>query len=154
MLWNGQRHFKNLAAFAARFLKCVWPCWPEMLSRNVDQIIFILFGKCLFTFSVTPSVCWEIFRFFFVVNHLPQKRIQKFVKHLRWSFMQKASSQILDRVLNTLVRNDLNLIIWVSLMIKIQNLNFITNVFEELNDFLILTDSVDIYYIYLKKQQT
>ena len=68
--------------------------------------------------------------------------------------MQKASSQILDRVLNTLVRNDLNLIIWVSLMIKIQNLNFITNVFEELNDFLILTDSVDIYYIYLKKQQT
>ena len=25
MLWNGQTHFKNLAAFAAGFLKCVWP---------------------------------------------------------------------------------------------------------------------------------
>ena len=24
---NGQVHFKNLAAFAARFLKCVWPFW-------------------------------------------------------------------------------------------------------------------------------
>ena len=24
---NGQTHFKNLAAFAARFLKCVWPFW-------------------------------------------------------------------------------------------------------------------------------
>ena len=25
MYQNGQKHFKNLAAFAARFLKCVWP---------------------------------------------------------------------------------------------------------------------------------
>ena len=24
---NGQAHFKNFAAFAARFLKCVWPFW-------------------------------------------------------------------------------------------------------------------------------
>ena len=25
ILQNGQAHFQNLAAFAARFLKCVWP---------------------------------------------------------------------------------------------------------------------------------
>ena len=25
MLQNGQTYFKNLAAFAANFLKCVWP---------------------------------------------------------------------------------------------------------------------------------
>ena len=24
---NGQAHFKNLAAFAATFLNCVWPFW-------------------------------------------------------------------------------------------------------------------------------
>ena len=24
---NRQAHFKNIAAFAARFLKCVWPFW-------------------------------------------------------------------------------------------------------------------------------
>ena len=27
MSQNGQTHFKNLAAFAARFLKCAWPLW-------------------------------------------------------------------------------------------------------------------------------
>ena len=27
---NGQSHFKNLAAFAARFLKCVRPFWDIM----------------------------------------------------------------------------------------------------------------------------
>ena len=26
---NGQTHFKNLAAFAARFLKCVWPFYDN-----------------------------------------------------------------------------------------------------------------------------
>ena len=31
---NGQTHFKNLAAFAARFLKCVWPFWDVMQCRN------------------------------------------------------------------------------------------------------------------------
>ena len=30
MFQNGQTHFKNLAAFAARFLKCVWPFWDIM----------------------------------------------------------------------------------------------------------------------------
>ena len=25
MPWNGQTHFKNLAANVARFLKCAWP---------------------------------------------------------------------------------------------------------------------------------
>ena len=27
---KGQTHFKNLAANAARFLKCVWPFWDLM----------------------------------------------------------------------------------------------------------------------------
>ena len=30
MSQNVQTHFKNLAAFAARFLKCVWPFWDIM----------------------------------------------------------------------------------------------------------------------------
>ena len=30
---NGQVHFKNLAAFAAIFLKCVWPFWDIMCLR-------------------------------------------------------------------------------------------------------------------------
>ena len=33
MSQNGQTHFKNLAANAARFLKCVWPCWDIMYQR-------------------------------------------------------------------------------------------------------------------------
>ena len=33
MSQNGQTHFKNLAAFAARFLKCVWPFWDIMHWR-------------------------------------------------------------------------------------------------------------------------
>ena len=34
---NGETHFKNLAANAARFLKCVWPFYDiakEMLEGN------------------------------------------------------------------------------------------------------------------------
>ena len=30
---NGQAHFKNLAADAARFLKCVWPFWNIIYWR-------------------------------------------------------------------------------------------------------------------------
>ena len=30
MSQNGQAHLKNLAAFAARFLKCVGPFWDIM----------------------------------------------------------------------------------------------------------------------------
>ena len=30
MSQNGQAHFKNLAAFAARFLMRVWPFWDIM----------------------------------------------------------------------------------------------------------------------------
>ena len=33
MSQNGQMHFKNLAAFAARFLKCVCPSWDIMYQR-------------------------------------------------------------------------------------------------------------------------
>ena len=34
MSQNGQTHFKNLSAFAARFLKCVWPFWDIMGETN------------------------------------------------------------------------------------------------------------------------
>ena len=30
MSQDGQAHFKNIAAHAARFLKCVWPFWDIM----------------------------------------------------------------------------------------------------------------------------
>ena len=30
LMHNGQTHFKNFVAFAARFLKCVWPFWEIM----------------------------------------------------------------------------------------------------------------------------
>ena len=33
MSQNGQTHFKNLAANAARFLKCVRPFWDSMHER-------------------------------------------------------------------------------------------------------------------------
>ena len=33
MSQTGQTHFKNLAGFAARFLKCVWPYWNIMHLR-------------------------------------------------------------------------------------------------------------------------
>ena len=31
MSQNGQTHFKTLAAFAAKFLKCVWPFWDIII---------------------------------------------------------------------------------------------------------------------------
>ena len=38
MSQNGQTHFKNLAADAARFLKRVWPFWDIMHQRvNSDN---------------------------------------------------------------------------------------------------------------------
>ena len=44
MSQNGQTHFKNLAGFAARFVKCVWPFWDIMHLRV--KIIF-----CFKTYS-------------------------------------------------------------------------------------------------------
>ena len=36
---NGQIHFKNLAANAVRFLKCVWPPWDVMRKRLMEITI-------------------------------------------------------------------------------------------------------------------
>ena len=41
MSQNGQAHFKNLAANAATFLKCVWPFWDIMNLR------FKIICKCV-----------------------------------------------------------------------------------------------------------
>ena len=30
---NGQVHFENVAAFAARFLKCIWPFWDVVQKK-------------------------------------------------------------------------------------------------------------------------
>ena len=39
MSQNGQTQFKNLAAFAARFLKCAWPFY-DIVKQSVDEIIY------------------------------------------------------------------------------------------------------------------
>ena len=39
MSQNGQTHIKNLTAFAARFLKCVWPFWDNYTSKGEDEFI-------------------------------------------------------------------------------------------------------------------
>ena len=37
MSQNGQTLFENTAAFAARFLKCVWPIWV-IVHKSVNKI--------------------------------------------------------------------------------------------------------------------
>ena len=37
MSQNGQTHFKNLAAFVVRFLKCVWQFW-DIIFQNQNQV--------------------------------------------------------------------------------------------------------------------
>ena len=48
MSQNGQTHFKNLAANAAIFLKCVWPFWDIMhyglkFLKYFQKLAFFLF---------------------------------------------------------------------------------------------------------------
>ena len=45
MSQNGQTHFKNLPAFAARFLKYVWPFWDIMFLRVNRPIIDCVIEK-------------------------------------------------------------------------------------------------------------
>ena len=59
MFQNGQIHFKNLAVFAARFLKCAWPFWDIMHQRAK----FALYN------SKREDVCNE-FQNFMIVNLL------------------------------------------------------------------------------------
>ena len=40
MSQNGQTHFKNFAAFAARFLKCVWPFWDVKCIKGLNLCVF------------------------------------------------------------------------------------------------------------------
>ena len=41
MSQNGQAHFKNLAANAARFLECVWPFW-DIMYEGVNTFMHML----------------------------------------------------------------------------------------------------------------
>ena len=49
MSQNGQTRFKNLAAFAAIFLKCVWPFWDicikELKSGFIDWMLNFIILK-------------------------------------------------------------------------------------------------------------
>ena len=49
---NGQTHFKNLAPFTARFLKCVWPFWDIRLKL----IVFLQSCKRLMGFTLSFEV--------------------------------------------------------------------------------------------------
>ena len=51
MSQNGQTHFKNLAAFAAKFLKCVWPFWDIM--QRFNQRPLTIFAEKLHDGSLT-----------------------------------------------------------------------------------------------------
>ena len=43
MSQNGQTNFKNLTAFAARFLKCVWPFYDIAKQRvNINSMTKIV----------------------------------------------------------------------------------------------------------------
>ena len=45
MSQNGQTHFKNLAANAARFLKCVWQFWDIMHLRVNNSVVLDFITK-------------------------------------------------------------------------------------------------------------
>ena len=53
MSQNGQTHFKNLAGFAARFLKCVRTLCMKGLKLDLTQC----FVNHVFVFSVAKAVC-------------------------------------------------------------------------------------------------
>ena len=50
MSQNGQTHFKNLAAFAARFLKRVWPFW-NIIHQRVKSVASSKLGKKIASIS-------------------------------------------------------------------------------------------------------
>ena len=47
MSQNGQKYFKNLAALAARFLKCVWPFW-DIMRWSVKDILYDAFSVTIY----------------------------------------------------------------------------------------------------------
>ena len=59
MSQNGQTHFKNLAASAARFLKCIWPFWDIMDQRVKGIILNIYFVR--YRYVVPFLIFWGLF---------------------------------------------------------------------------------------------
>ena len=58
MSQNGQSHFKNLVAFAARFLKYVWPFWDIIYQRvNATKIQFYLQKQVFYKRSWSQKFC-------------------------------------------------------------------------------------------------
>ena len=62
MVHNGQTHLKNLAAFTARFFKCVWPLW-EIIHKRIKNWGAIVDSKLVFrgVFSTLPNMSDEVF---------------------------------------------------------------------------------------------
>ena len=50
MSQNGQAHFKNFAANAARFLRCVWPFW-DIMHQRVKTNALMQIWKSLYMFG-------------------------------------------------------------------------------------------------------
>ena len=81
MFQNGQTHFKNLAVFAARLLKCVWTFWGICIKR------LILFAEQPFA-NVLHNRCTKKFRKFH--RETGKQKLAKLLRtpfsteHLRW----------------------------------------------------------------------
>ena len=90
MSQNGQTHFKNLAAFAARFLKCVWPFWDIMYKglKENDTSFYIIYyyrDQFIIDFFWTSVMRSLLFKFYV----LPQPD----------NFMQRSSERAIFALL-------------------------------------------------------
>ena len=48
MSQNGEKHFKNLATNAARFLSCAWQFWDVMYEKVHDSSLVMISGTYSF----------------------------------------------------------------------------------------------------------
>ena len=82
MSQNGQTHFKNLAAFAARFLKCVWPFW-NTIHQRVKSVESSKLGKKI------ASISWA------------KKKKKKMLKPSNWkTFVFRLKEKARKRLVN------------------------------------------------------
>ena len=67
MSHNGQAHFKNLAANAAKFLKCVWLFWDIMnWSVNIGKYMLKVNDKHVWAASLNLAIVtllWTLNRY-------------------------------------------------------------------------------------------
>ena len=85
MSWNGQTHFRNLAAFAARFLKCAWPIYDIAKWRVL----------CLGWWKITNFVAnssGKIYLIGYFSEAVFQKKIKKETKTQRAKILYPANT--------------------------------------------------------------